>query len=125
MTQAIYRHGEPIMCDYTPGAGNVSAGDMVVLGSVTANTAGTGALLIVAHKDIVNSTLGAMAFGGGVYACQVASNYAAGSKVFKPSGNAILTTTSTNNAQFGWTVETSAAANAVVKVIHKPYASGP
>lgn len=112
--EARYRHGDPVMVDYTPGA-DVDAGDMVLVG----NTAGW--TLGVAHVDIANGELGALAAGGGVYECQVASNYAAGSKVYKPSGNAILTTTSTNNALFGFTVEDSAAANARVKVLHKPY----
>ncbi len=117
---ANFRHGKPVLVDYTPASGNVNAGDMVLQGSVTANTAGIGAILTIAHKDITNSTLGEVAIGGGVYDCQVASNYAAFTKVYKPSGNSILTTTSTNNALFGFTVQTSAAANAVVRVMHSP-----
>lgn len=115
MADFTFRHGDPVMIDYTPGAGNVAAGDGVLLGNTTGLTMG------VAHKDIENSTLGALAAGGGVYDAMVADNYAAGTLVYKPAGNAILTTTSTNNAQFGFTVEASAAANAVVKVLHHPY----
>ncbi len=117
---ANFRHGDPVMVDYLNSSTNIAAGDMVLQGSVTANTGGTGAVLTIAHEPIANGVYGALAVGGGVYGCMVASNYAAFSKVFKPSGNSILTTTSTNNALFGFTVETSAAANAVVKVMHQP-----
>lgn len=109
------RHGDPVMIDYTPSSGNVSAGAGVLLGNTTGLTMG------IAHRDIENNKKGALAAGGGVYEAQVASNYAAGTKVYKPSGNAILTTTSTNNALFGFTVEAAAAANDYVKVLHKPY----
>jgi predicted RecA/RadA family phage recombinase len=115
MVQAYFRHGKPIMADYTPAAGDVSAGDIVLLGNTTGLTCG------IAHNDISNTVLGALAVGGGVYKCQVASNYAAGTKVHKPSGNAILTSTATNNAQVGFTLEAAAAANAWVHVLHHPY----
>lgn len=112
--EARFRSGDPIMVDYTAGA-DVDAGKMIVVG----NTAGW--TLGVAHVDIANGEKAAIAAGGGVYLCQVASNYAAGSKVYKPGANAILTTTSTNNALFGFTVEASPAANARINVLHKPY----
>ena len=114
MADATFRHGHPVMVDYTPGA-DVAAGDMVLLG----NTAGL--TLGVAHSDIANGVLGALGGGGGVYTCMVASNYAAWTLVYKPAGNAILTTTSTNNAPFGFTLEAAAAANAYIKVLHHPY----
>jgi len=56
MAQATFRHGNPLMVDYTPGA-DVSAGDVVVL---------TDAVRI-AHVDIPANKLGALAAGGGVY----------------------------------------------------------
>lgn len=115
MPDATFRHGAPVTIDYTPSAGDLAAGAMVLMG----NTAGL--TLVIPHVPITNNILGAVAAGGGVYDCMVASNYAAGSKVYKPTGNAILTTTSTNNALFGFTVEAAAAANAIVKVLHKPY----
>ena len=115
MAETLFRHGHPVMIDYTPAAGDIAAGDMVLIGNTTGLTLG------VAHVDIANTVLGALAGGGGVYDCQVASNYASGTLVYKPAANAILTTTSTNNAPFGFTVESSAAANAVVKVLHHPY----
>ncbi len=114
MAEAAFRCGYPTMVPYTPSSGAVTAGDMILLG----NSAGVS--LGVAHSDIANSTLGEISVGGGCYDCQVASNYAAWTKVYKPSANAILTTTSTNNAQFGFTVEAAAAANATVLVLHHP-----
>lgn len=115
MANSYFRHGSPVMVDYTPSAGAVNAGDMVLLGNTTGVTLG------IAHNDIANSTLGALAAGGGVYKAQVASNYAAWTLVYKPAGNSILTTTSTNNAPFGFTVEASGAANSWVNVLHHPY----
>lgn len=108
---ATFRHGDPVMVDYTAGA-NITAGDFVAIGS----------LMGIAHVDIANGTLGALALGGGVYDCAVASNYAAGTKIYKAAGNTILTNTATNNALVGFTVEAAAAANAVVKVLHMPNA---
>lgn len=120
--EAAFHHGEYDTMPYTPSGGAVDAGDMVLVGTITANTAGTGGLLGIAHRDIANSVEGTLAVGGGVYDCVIASNYASGVKLYKPSGNAILTTTSTNNAQFGYLLESAAAANAVCQVVHAPYA---
>ena len=121
MPDATFHHGSYKTFDYTPSSGAVTAGSMVLLGSVAANsTTGAGAILGIAHKDIANSTLGTLAVGGGVYDCVIASNYAAGVMLFKPSGNAILTTTATNNARFGPLLEASTATNAVCQVLHDP-----
>lgn len=114
--EATFRHGDPLMIDYTPAAGNVAAGEVVVLGNTAGLTCG------VAHRDIVNGEKGALAVEGGVYHVKVASNYAAYSKVYWDNTNAVLTTTSTNMALFGYTVEAAAAANAVVEVLHNPKA---
>lgn len=122
MADATYVNG-----NYTPynnyvhGAADISAGAMVLLGSVTANsTTGAGAVLGIAHRDIANGVQDALAIGGGVYDCVIASNYAAGVMLYKPSGNAILTTTATNNARFGPLLEAASAANAVCQVLHNP-----
>lgn len=121
MAEAQFHHGEyKTFNDYTAGA-DIDAGDMVLLGSVTANSnTGAGAILGIAHRDIANGAQGTLAIGDGVYECMVASNYVAGTVVYKPSGNAILTTTATNNARFGPTLEDAAAANAVIQVLHDP-----
>lgn len=114
MAETYFRHGSPLMIDYTPGAGAIDAGDIVLIGNTAGLTCG------VAHNDIANSTLGALAAGGGVYKAQIAGNYAAGTLVYKPAGNAILTTTTTNNAPFGFTVETGTT-NTWVNVAHVPH----
>ena len=114
--EATFRHGDPVMVDYTPSAGDISAGEVVLVGNTTGWTCG------VAHRDITNTELGALAAGGGVYDVKVASNYAVGTKVYWDDTNSVLTSTSTNMSQFGLTVEAAAAANAVVKVLHHPYA---
>jgi predicted RecA/RadA family phage recombinase len=113
--EAEMRHGDPIMIDYTPGA-DIAAGQVVVLGNTTGLTNG------IAHLPISNGVKGALAAGGAVYRVKVASNYAAWSKVYWDDANAVLTTTSTNMSQFGYTIEASAAANAVVEVLHHPRA---
>lgn len=114
MAEAVFRHGDPLMIDYTPAAGNVPEGEIVVLG----NTAGLACG--VSHRPIVNNEKGALGAGGGVYLVKVASNYAAYSKVYWDNTNSVLTTTSTNMAFFGYTIEAAGAANALVEVLHHP-----
>jgi hypothetical protein len=70
------------MVDYTPSGGNVAEGTVLLLGTVTGNTAGTGAMAVVAHRPIVNNTLGAVSVGGGVYAMVNLNNAANGTKVY-------------------------------------------
>lgn len=122
MAEATLRHGDPIMVDYTPAAGNISAGQVVLLGSVTANTSGTGAVAAVAHRDITNNTLGAVAVGGGVYDVTNLNNAATGAKVYWDDSANKVTTVSTNNAVFGWIVaEGGGGANTTCKAKHAPY----
>ena len=99
MAQASMRHGDPTMIDYTPSSGNVSAGQVVLLG----NTSGIG--LGIAHQDITNNTLGALDIDGGVYDVTMIGNYANYTKVWWDATNTKVTTTSTNNALFGYIVE--------------------
>lgn len=115
MPDFTFRHGTPTMVDYTPTTGNVAAGSSVLIGNTIGWTMG------ITHNPIANGVLGAVACSGGVYSAMVASNYAVGSKVYKPTANAILTTTSTNNALVGFTVDASPAVNAIIKVIHIPF----
>jgi predicted RecA/RadA family phage recombinase len=115
MAQVTYRHGEPVMVDYTPGA-NVTAGDVVLLGNTTGLTCG------VAHVDITNAAVGAIASGGGVYECVNLNNAANYAKVWWDDTNNKVTTTSTNNALFGFIVARGGAgANTACDVLHKPY----
>jgi hypothetical protein len=122
MAEVTYRHGAPVMVDYTPSGGNVSAGQVVVIGSVTANTGGTGAVAGVAHVDITNSTLGALSVGGGVYDVVNLNNAANGAVVYWDDTNNKVTTVSTNNAVFGYIVDDGAGgANSTARALHHPF----
>jgi hypothetical protein len=122
MAEATFRHGDPVMADYTPTGGNVTEGQVVLLGSVTANTAGEGAVAGIAHRPITNSTLGALAVGGGVYDVVNLNNAANGKKVYWDDTNNKVTTVSTNNAVFGYIVANGGGgANSTARAMHAPY----
>lgn len=124
MAEATFRHGDPTMIDYTPTGGDVAAGEVVVEGSVTANTSGTGAIAMVAHRSITNNTLGALAIQGGVYDVVNLNNAANGAKVYWDDTNNKVTTVSTNNAVFGWiAAEGGGGANSTAKAYHNPFHS--
>jgi Uncharacterized conserved protein (DUF2190) len=111
-----FRHGEPLMIDYTPASGNVSAGQVLLLG----NTAGL--CCVIPHSDIANNVKGAVAAGGGVYDVVNLNNAANGAKVYWDDTNNKVTTTSTNNALFGFIVsEGGGGANTTAKALHQPY----
>jgi hypothetical protein len=116
MADTVLRHGSPIKVDYTPASGNVAAGQVVLVGNTTGFTCG------IAEVDIVNATVGALAAGGGVYQCVNLNNAANGTKVWWDDTNNKVTTTSTNNALFGFVVSRGAGgANSNCDVLHKPY----
>lgn len=122
MAQATFYSGTPTMVDYTPSSGNVTEGDVVVLGTVTANTSGTGAVAAIAHRPITNNTLGALSVGGAVYAVTNLNNAANGAKVYWDDSNNKVTTVSTNNAVFGWVVASGGGgANTTCYAVHAPY----
>lgn len=124
MATATFRHGEPIMIDYTPAAGNITEGDVVVVGTVGANTGGTGALACVAHRPITNNVLGALAVGGGIYDIISLENSVLGTRVWW-DGTSKVTTTSTNNALFGIVVDDAGGGvNTVCRVLHTPTMQG-
>lgn len=116
MAEATYRHGDPVMVDYTPSSGNVSAGQVILVGNTTGFTCG------IAHVDITNNTLGALAAGGGVYSVTNLNNSATGAKVYWDDTNNKVTSVSTNNALFGFVVANGGGgANTACDVLHKPY----
>ncbi len=121
MAEATFRSGEPIMVDYTPASGNIAAGQVVLIGSVTANTAGTGAVALVAHTAITNNTIGAMAAGGGIYEVTSLENAVLGTIVYWVDATNKVSTTSTNNAKFGYVVANAGGgANTTVRALHDP-----
>lgn len=122
MAMTTFRHGNPIMVDYTPSSGNVALGDVVLLGTVTANTKGTGAVAMVALRPITNNTLGALSVAGGVYGMVNLDNAAGGAKVWWDASTNKATTTSTNNAAFGFIVANGGGgANTTCYVYHNPF----
>ncbi len=116
MAEATMRQGEPLMIDYTPAAGDVAAGQVVLLGNTTGLTCG------VSHVPITNNTQGALAAGGGVYAVTNLNNAANYAKVWWDDTNNKVTTVSTNNALFGFVVASGGGgANTTCYVRHFPY----
>jgi hypothetical protein len=115
--EATMRHGDPTFADYTPAAGNVAAGQVVLLGNTAGLTCG------IAHQDITNNTLGSLAVGGGVYDVVMITNIAAYSKVYWDDTNNKVTSTSTNNATFGFLLTGGTGANTTVE--HDPKAGYP
>lgn len=123
MADATFRNGDPSMVDYTPSSGNIAEGTVLALGTVTANTAGTGGLCVVAHRAITNNTLGAVSVGGGQYDMVNLNNAATGAKVYWDLQNNTrkLTTVSTNNVQFGYIVANGGGgANSTCRALHAP-----
>lgn len=114
--EATFRHGDPVMVDYTPSGADVDAGDVVLIGNTT------GLTCAVAHSDIADGDKGALAAGGGVYELTNLDNAATGAKVWWDDSANKATTTSTNNAQFGFVVSRGGGgANSACDVLHKPY----
>lgn len=114
MVDTTFRHGTPVMVDYTPAAGAITEGDVILLGNLT------GLTCVIAHSPIVNATLGAVAAGGGVYDVVNLNNAADGAKVYWDGSK--VTTVSTNMSTFGFVVSNGGGgANTTCQAIHKPY----
>jgi len=125
MPDVTFRHGSPVMVDYTHAAANITEGTVVIVGSVTANTGGAGALALISHRPIANGALGALAAGGGVYDVVNLNNAANGTKVYWEDTNNKVTTVSTNNAVFGVIVDDGAGgANTTARALHNPFYGG-
>lgn len=116
MSDTTFRKGNPTYIDYTPAAGDVAAGQVVLIGNTTGLTCG------VAHLPITNNTLGALAVGQGIYDVVNLNNAANGAKVYWDDANNKVTTTSTNNALFGFVVaDGGGGANSTCRALHIPY----
>lgn len=122
MAETLKRYGEPRRIPYTPGAGgntagNVAAGQVVLLGNLAGVACG------IATQDIVNNVAGTLEIGGGVYEVTMLSNIANFALAYWDDANNKLTSTSTNNAIFGVVVNGGGGgANAVVQALHDPMA---
>lgn len=118
MAELTFRSGDTNCehIDYTPAAGNVAAGEVVLLGNTSGLTCG------IADRDIVNNTKGSLAIGGRWRGTNLnnAANYA---KVYWDDSVNKLTTVSTNNALFGYVTEDGGGgANTNCTVRHVPFA---
>lgn len=111
--EARLKHGNPLMCDYTPSGADVAAGKVVAVGDITA----------IAHSKIVDGTLGALAVGGGVYTVTAAGAYSAGTRVYWDDSANKVTTTLDSNKGFGYIApgSSSGADGDLVDVIHSPF----
>ena len=115
MFEAQFSHGNPLMIDYTPAAGDVAAGAVVLLGNTTGLTCG------VAHASIGNTVLGSIAGGGGVYDVLNLNNAANFAKVWWDNSEKKVTTVSTNNALFGFVSSGGGGGdNTTCQAIHDP-----
>lgn len=118
MANAAFRHGDPVMIDYTPAAGDVAAGEVVVLGNLVGISCG------VAHVAISNTLKGSVAAGGGVYQVVNLDNAADYAVVYWDDSANKVTTTSTNNAVFGFVVaDGGGGANSNCLALHVPHAA--
>jgi predicted RecA/RadA family phage recombinase len=113
MAETTFRSGDPVMVDHTATA-DVALGEVVLVGNLTGWTCG------IAHHAIANTALGALAAGGGIYDVVNLNNAADGAKVYWDGTKA--TTTSTNNATFGFVVSGGGGgANTTCQALHVPY----
>lgn len=104
-------HGSPLMIDYTPSA-DVAAGDVVVVGE----------LPLIAHRDIPDGRLGALAAGGGVYtiAKEAPAVITAGAALYWDAGDQVVTTTASTHKLFGFASAAAASADTTIRAIHRP-----
>lgn len=117
MSDTTFRHGDPLSIDYTPGAGALEEGAVVLLGNLTGITCG-----IVPASGLANNVKGSLQVGGATYNCINLNNAANYAKVYWDDSAKKVTTVSTNNATFGF-IETGGGggANTTCEVLHWPY----
>jgi predicted RecA/RadA family phage recombinase len=111
--QAEYLRGSPLMVEYTPGADH-DAGDVIVVGNVTR----------IAHRDLKDGILGALAAGGGEYRVPKEAGggtaIADGKLVYWDDTNNRVTETASTHKVFGVTTSAAADADAYILVQHLP-----
>lgn len=110
---ASFKHGNPIMLDYTPGS-DVAAGDVIVTGDTPR----------VAHADIANGALGSLAAEGGVYEMTGDGSIAADKVVYwdVSAGKVSESDDTGTNALFGFTETLCSGNNETCLVRHAPQA---
>lgn len=119
MADTTFRHGSPVMIDYTPTGGDVAAGQVIQLTDSASNTVEVGLSLGIAHVDIANNAQGAIAVGGGIYDVVNLNNAADYATVYWDDSANKVTTVSTNNALFGAIVSGGGGgANSTARALH-------
>ncbi len=91
--EAIFKHGSPLMVDHTPSGADVPGGEVVIVGVTP----------MIAHRDIADTELGALAVSGGVYEMTGDASLAAGVEVFWDDTAKKVTATASGNSHFGHT----------------------
>lgn len=97
------------MVDTTAGA-DISAGEVDLVGDVPA----------IAHNEIANGDLGALAFRGGVYEVPGDAVIAIGTKVYWDDTAKKVTGTAAGNKHFGTTVTACGGDTQLCDVLHHP-----
>lgn len=114
MAEATFVHGDPRMIDYTPDGADVDAGEIVVIEG----------LPYVAHRDIADGELGALAAEGGVYDLLKDStsgpDIAQGESVAWIEGDNLASDVITGNVHFGTAVAAAGASAGTVRTLHRP-----
>lgn len=114
MADALLRHGNPTMVDYTPSGADVAAGAVIVVGEVP----------MVAHVDITDGTLDALATHGGIYLMTGDALIAAGTLVYWDDTAKKVTETASGNLAFGYTVNADIGADDETGLVrHEPDAA--
>lgn len=113
MAEATFKHGSPIMVDYTAGS-DIAAGAVVLTGDTPR----------VAHRPIANGDLGALAAEGGVYEMVGDALIAADQVVYWDVSTSKVSESddSGTNVVFGFTVSACSADAATCLVRHAPQA---
>lgn len=116
MAATTLRSGDPQTIQYTPSAGDLASGDVVLIGNTTGLANG------IAVGDIDNNVQGTLAVGGGIYEAINLNNAADGATVYWDASTEKLTTTSTNMSLFGYVVENGGGgANSNCLALHHPF----
>lgn len=110
--EAVFKHGEPLMCKYTPAAADVAVGAVVVVGDAPC----------ICHTAIATGKLGALAVVGGVYTMTGDGQLAAGENVYWDDTNNKVSKTAVGAKHFGRVAPGSscAADTKPVDVVHAP-----
>ncbi|MFO8013632.1 MAG: DUF2190 family protein [Phycisphaerae bacterium] len=112
MSDMYFKHGDPLMVDYTPSGASVTAGDVLILVDSVR----------IAHLDIEDGRKGALAAGGGVYEGPKASGdggWSDGDTLYW-SATDVLTKTAGANKVVGPAVGDAADTDTTALVQHRP-----